>query len=116
MDSSIALGSNSSYSASEDDGVFLEGTPNKQLDRNSVKGDGGNNDNEKKKERGNDNTDPPQTKLTIELQVSLNPKPNQQCVLTEAMDRWTLLLFFHVFVFSLEVGDIIYSSCKYRAG
>ncbi len=86
MDSSIALGSNSSYSASEDDGVFLEGTPNEQLDRNSVKGDGGNNDNEKKKERGNDDNNPPQTKLTIELQVSLNPKPNQLSCLSVCLD------------------------------
>ncbi len=83
MDSSIALGSNSSYSASEDDGVFLESTPNEQLDQNSVKGDGGNNDNEKKKERGNDNN---QTKLTIELQVSLNPKPNQLSCLSVCLD------------------------------
>lgn len=86
MDSSIALGSNSSYSASEDDGVFLEATPNEQLDRNSVKGDGGNTDNEKKKERGNDNSNPPQTKLTIELQVSQNPKPNQLSCLSVCLD------------------------------
>jgi len=86
LDSSIALGSNSSYSASEGDGVFLERTPNEQLDRNSVKGDGGNNDNEKKKERGNDNNNPPQTKLTIELQVSLNPKPNQLSCLSVCLD------------------------------
>lgn len=64
MDSSIYLGSNSSYSASRDDGVFLEGSP-EDSDASST----ASSHEEDKKDNKKEEADKPPVEMVFDLQV-----------------------------------------------